>query len=192
MFRAFVLAVSVGGLAVAAPVPKTPPAPAPKTPANFILGTAVVEDSPGAGKMLKFSYPRPAIASSVNLPPAALKPLTTSMQLAAVKVTTADGKELTGDDLEKALSGVVPAVRSTVAFDPEWKKLFADDVVFIETVRVGVNPVAPGGAIAPVVPGVIRPLVIRRGAIVEPPVEEKKEEPKKEEPKKEEKKEEKK
>lgn len=189
MFRAFVLAVGVGGLAVAAPVPKTPPAPAPKTPANFILGTAVVEDSPGAGKMLKFSYPRPAVASSVNLPPAAQRPLTTSMRLAEVKATTADGKELTGDDLEKALSSSVPAVRSTVAFDPEWKKLFADDVVFIETVRL--NPVAPGGAIAPVAPGVIRPLVIRR-AIVEPPVEEKKEEPKKEEPKKEDKKEEKK
>jgi len=188
MFRAFVLAVSVGGLAVAAPVPKAPPAPSPKTPATLLLGTAVVD-----GPRLRISYDAPPLASAAVRGPGPGRATTRTalVTLEAVKVTTADGTELTGDDLTKRLAESPAVARSTTALDPEWKKLFAADVLFIEPngKNAGVNPANP---IAPVAPGAIRPLPIRRGVVVEPPVEEKKEEPKKEEPKKEEKKEEKK
>ena len=178
MIRALFVAASVGGLAVAAPVPKTAPAPAPQTPANLTLGTAALNNG-----MMRITYTAPPFASAarVNLP----RQLTTSVQLESVKVTTADGKELTGDDLAKKLAESSAVARSTTAIDPEWKKFFADDVLFVEPSgkpAVGVGVGVGGGA-------VIRPLPIRpalpRLPIEEPPVEKKDE-------KKEEKKEEKK
>lgn len=185
MLRAFLSAavVGVGGLAVAAPVPKTAPAPAPQSSASFLLGTAVLADAPGGGgSVLKFSYENQSVAAANagGRGPVA-RPVNLTYQFSSVKVTTADGKELTGDDLTKALASAVPAVRSATAFDAEWRKLFADDVLFVELVR---NVAAPGlgGAAGG---AVVRPLPLVRPAlpVVPPPVEEKKEEPKKEEPK---------
>lgn len=181
MFRALLLTAGVASAAVAAPVPKATPAPTPKTPANLTLGTATLD-----GTRVKITYDAPpaAIDPLSSAPPRVGRPLTrtTSVLLASVKVTKADGTELTGDDLTKRL-GESPAVaRSVTAIDPEWKKLFADDVLFIEPNGKAANPFAPGG------PGgaVIRPLPVRRGAVLppveEPPVE-KKEEEKKEEKK---------
>jgi hypothetical protein len=176
MFRALLLTAGVASVAVAAPVPKATPAPAPKTPANLTLGTATLD-----GTRVKIAYEMPpgAIDPLSSAPPRVGRPTlrTTSVLLASVKVTTADGKELTGDDLTKKL-GESPAVaRSTTALDPEWKKLFADDILFIEP-----NGKAAVGGLAPAAPGggaIIRPLPIRRGAVLppveEPPVEKKEE-----------------
>lgn len=176
MFRVLMAAGLAGAVAVAAPVPKAPPVPAPKSQASFVLGTASVADQKGGGTVLKFSYEiQPSVASSVD-PAIGGRPRpprlsTVQYTLEGVKVTTADGKELTGDDLTKKLAEPVAAVRSTTAFDPEWRKLFADDVLFVELVRPaggGVIGPNPGG-------GVIRPLPIRPGVIrpALPPVEEK-------------------
>ncbi len=177
MLRLLLAATLAGSVAVAAPVPKAPPGPDPKASANFTLGTGVIADNPRTGvKALRFTYEMPGLVASdpliggVGRPP---RPLTTSLQLTAIKVTTADGKELTGEDLEKKLAEAVPMVRSTVAFDAEWKKLFADDVLFLESVRPAVggggviNPLPGGGVVRPL-PGLIRPLP---ALPVDPPVE---------------------
>lgn len=155
MLRSLLVAVLAGGVAAAAPVPKSPPVPSPKTQASFLLGTATVVD----GKALQFSYTLPATpVSAVNpasgIGPRPPRPVTSSYQLESVKVTTADGKELTGDDLTKRLSEPVAAVRCSGEFDAEWRKLFAEDVLFVElnTVRPG------GGVINPLGGGVVRPL----------------------------------
>ena len=144
---------------------------------------------------MRITYSAPAVGAAANLPavrPGVAMPgvRSTSVLLTSIKVTTTDGKELTGDDLTKKL-GESPAVaRSTTVIDPEWKKLFADDILFIEPngnaaggfapAGPGVNPLNPGG--------VIRPLPIRPaiGRAVLPPVEEppvEKKEEKKEEKK---------
>jgi hypothetical protein len=188
MLRALLLTAAVGGLAVAAPVPKAPPPPAPKASANLTLGTASLN-----GQLIQIVYEGPP-AAVVGNPGAAVRPLVrrVSVNLATVKVTTADGTELTGDDLTKKLADSPAVARSTVAIDPEWKKLFADDVLFIEpngkpgvgfgppgggAVAPGGNPFNPGGG-AVIRPGVIRPAL----PVVPPPVEvppvEKKEEKK--------------
>lgn len=178
MLRALIVAGLVGGVAVAAPVPKAPPTPSPKSPAAFLLGTAVVLDQKGRGPVLRFSYTRESVASSVDpavgVPARPPRPVNTSYMLDGVKVTTADGKELTGDDLTKKLAEPVAAVRSATAFDAEWRKLFADDVLFVELVRPdggGVVRPVPGGGANPFNPGggVVRPLPIRPPL---PPIEE--------------------
>lgn len=191
MLRVLTAAALAGGVAVAAPVPKAPPVPSPKSQAAFVLGTAAVLDQKGNGPVLKFSYEIQPAASSVDPAiggrPRPPRVSTVQYTLEGVKVTTADGKELTGDDLTKKLSEPVAAVRSATAFDAEWRKLFADDVVFVELVRPvggGVIGPNPGG-------GVVRPLPIRPGIRpVLPPVEELPVEKKEEKPveKKEEKK----
>ena len=161
MLRALSLVAAVGGLAVAAPVPKAPPPPAPKTSANLTLGTATLN-----GQLIRITYDAPPLAV-VN--PAVVRPPTRTMSvsLAMVKVTTADGTELTGDDLTKKLADGPAVARSTVALDPEWRKLFADDVLFIEPSG---KPAAPG-AVLPGGGAVIRPGVIRPALPVVPPVE---------------------
>lgn len=182
MLRALLLAACVGGFAVAAPVPKAASAPTPKTPATLTLGTATLD-----GTRVKITYdaPPPAVDPLSSVPPRVGRPTlrTTSVLLTSIKVTTAEGKELTGDDLAKKL-GESPAVaRSTTVIDPEWKKLFADDILFIEPNGKAANPFGPVGPGAnPLNPGgVIRPLPIRpaigRGVppVEEPPVEKKEE-----------------
>ncbi len=165
MLRALSLVAAVGGLAVAAPVPKAPPPPAPKTSANLTLGTGTLN-----GQLIQITYPAPPVLlanpganAAVNRPATR----TMSVQLAAVKVTTADGTELTGDDLKKKLAEMPAVARSTVALDPEWRKLFADDMLFIEPSG---KPAAPG-AVLPGGGAVIRPGVIRPALPVVPPVE---------------------
>lgn len=164
MFRALFLAAATAGVAIAAPVPKAAPAPSPKESATFMLGTATSD-----GQTVKFSYvaTTTTVFNGIGARAPIVRPAerTTNYQLARVKVTTADGKELTGDDLTKVLANPTAAVRSTTPFDAEWRKLFADDVVFIEMVRAGGNavgrPVIGGG-------GVIRPLPIRPALPVRP------------------------
>ena len=190
MLRSFLTAAVVGAgvAAVAAPVPKGPPPPSPQASASFTLGTAVLDNAAKAGPRIKLEYAADGVASTLpvvkpGVGGGAVGVRRQFITLAAVKVTTADGKELTGDDLTKKLSQPVAAVRSTAAFDAEWKKLFADDVLFIEP---NPQPAPGGGAVNPVLPGgVIRPLpggrivrpVIRPGVlpVEEPPVEKKEE-----------------
>jgi hypothetical protein len=123
--------------------------------------------------VLKFSYEIPSpLASSVDPAiggrPRPPRVSNLTYQLDGVKVTTGDGKELTGDDLTKKLAEPVAAVRSATPFDAEWRKLFADDVLFVELVR----PLG-GGVINPPGGGVVRPLPIRPGIRPAlPPVEE--------------------
>lgn len=161
MLRTLIVAVLAGGVAAAAPVPKTPPAPSPKAGATFLLGTAVVVD----GKALQFSYTLQTSPVSTGIAPRPPRPVTSNYQLDAVKVTTADGKELDGDDLAKRLSEPVAAVRCSGAFDAEWRKLFADDVLFVELIAVRPG----GGVINPPGGGVVRPLPVRPLPVEEVP-----------------------
>ena len=75
------------------------------------------------------------------------------MPLTGLKASTADGKEISGDDLEKKLADPTAVVQVQPGFDPEWKKLFADDVIFLEAGRNVLPGVGgPGGALRPIAP----------------------------------------
>lgn len=60
------------------------------------------------------------------------RPSPSQIQLKNATVTTADGKQLTGDELAKKLAEPVMMVRLPRRADPEWRKLFSDDVFFLE------------------------------------------------------------
>ena len=157
------LAAILGSAAAfAAPVPKSPPPPAPKTNASLQLGTAKMN-----GEMIQFSYTvDQTVAMTVsrleaikgeNITVTAVEyqtktvPVSMNLNAKAIKATTADGKELSEEDLAKKLTDGAAVVRVYTAFDPEWKRLFADDVIFLDATA----NVRPGGVIRP---GVVRPL----------------------------------
>lgn len=165
--RCLAFAAFLGGaVAAAAPVPKSPPPPAPKTNATFQLGIAKTN-----GEMIQLTYSMDqSIATTVavekvidgkNVTVTEVQyqtrtvPVTMNLSAKAVKATTADGKELDSEDLSKALANGAAVVRTYTAFDPEWKKLFTDDVIFLDTT---VRANAIGGAGGFVRPAVIRPL----------------------------------
>ncbi len=200
LFAAFAAVLSVG-VAVAAPVPKVPPPPSPKASATVTLATAKVNGQflqiTGSVTIMETVMQQEVtirngqqviVAVPVTLSRHVLQ--TYQMVLKGTKATTADGKEISEEDLAKKLGDGGAVVQVNGALDPEWKKVFADDIIFLESNNVGVKPgfgIAPGGG------AVIRPLPIRpiiRPALppieelpVEKPVEKKDEqkEPKKEE-----------
>jgi hypothetical protein len=174
LFATAAAALSVG-VAVAAPVPKAPPAPAPKASATLTLATAKMN-----GQFIQ-------ITSSVTVMETAMqqevvvqdgqqvtiaKPVirsrqvqqTYQMTVQGTKATTADGKELSDDDLAKKLGDGAAVVQAPANLDPEWKKLFANDVIFLEPKAVarpggvgfgGGIGVAPGGPVVMPAPALV-------------------------------------
>lgn len=165
MTRILAAALLCAGVAAAAPVPKAPPAPAPKASASLTLATAKV-----SGQMIQ-------VTSSVTLMEAVVQPevvnqngqavtinkvvtrarqipQTYQMPLQGIKATTADGKEVGEDELAKKLGDGGPVVQAPANMDPEWKKLFADDVIFLEPPVMSGPGRFPGGgpAILPALP----------------------------------------
>lgn len=163
LFATAVAALSVG-VAVAAPVPKAIPAPSPKTSATLTLATAkmngqfiqvtrtvdvteyravqeVVEQN---GQQVTITKTVPTIRQVAQ---------TYQMTVQGTKASTPDGKEISDDDLAKKLSDGAAVVQAPANLDPEWKKLFADDVIFLEPKAVArPGGVGIGGGIG-VVPG---------------------------------------
>jgi hypothetical protein len=190
MFRRTVVAVAVlTAAALAAPVPKGPTPPAPKSGATVTLATAKLN-----GEMIQVSQ-YASVMEVVMVPEVVQQggekvtvyrqqfvtkqvPVTTQMTLKGTKVTTADGKELEGDDLAKKFGDGAAVVQVPPGFDPEWRKLFADDVLFLEPsgVRGGfggvpaVLPAVPPPAIAPLP----APAVVPAIPVAPPPPVEKK------------------
>lgn len=137
-------ALAAGVLATAAPVPKLPPPPAPKTAATVNLCVAKVVDG-GQLEVSSTQTVQKAITVSVEVERNGQKvteqrveyvtesvPVTYRMVIANTRCTTADGKEVAADDLAKRLGDGGPVVQVYQAMDPEWKKLFADDVIFLD------------------------------------------------------------
>lgn len=160
------LAASVSG---AAPVPKGPPPPNPKTSANLALGTAKMA---GNGQIefqsVQMSYRAVPVTETVTVngqqvtvtrTVAQPQATTTTYRLAVAgtKATGADGKEIDADELARRLGDGGAAVRVVGTMDPEWRKLFADDVVFLEASGVSTLPAAGVN----IRPGVIQALPIR-------------------------------
>ena len=168
---ATVAAVLSVGVAVAAPVPKAPPQPTPKAAATVTLATAKVN-----GQFLQITSSVTVMETviqqevveqggkQVTIAKAVVQPRQVQqiyqMTLQGTKATTADGKEIAEEDLVKKLGDGAAVVQVNGTLDPEWKKLFADDVIFLEPNRGGVKPgfgggigVVPGGpAILPAQP----------------------------------------
>jgi hypothetical protein len=179
-------------VAVAAPVPKGPPPPNPKTSAAFDLTTGKVVGQVLQVQTTVTTYQVQMVAKNVvvngqnvvvneavTVP--VQQPVTRSLPLQGYKATTADGKELDAEALEKKLGDGGPVVQSAVTVDPEWRKVFADDVVFLEPHGAGGNVIR--GGVMPA-PAVVRPAIRVVPAAVPPvappppPVVEKKEEKK--------------
>ncbi len=165
--RLLLSAAFIGGAAAcAAPVPKSPPPPAPKTNATFQLGVAKTN-----GELIQLTYSTEQTTATTvlvekvidgkNVTATQLEyqtrtvPVTMNLNAKSIKATTAGGKELDSEDLSKALANGAAVVRTYTAFDPEWKKLFADDVIFLDTT---VKAIGVGGAGGVIRPAVIRPL----------------------------------
>jgi hypothetical protein len=150
--RSLAVAALIVGVASAAPVPKAPPPPSPKSGATIQLATAKVN-----GEAIQISQ-QVSLMEVVMVPEVVQQngqqvtvykqqvvqrqmPQTVQMPLKGTKASTADGKEIAEDDLAKKLGDGAAVVQVPPGFDPEWKKVFADDVIFLEA-----NPAAlPGG-----------------------------------------------
>ena len=169
MFRRSVVAVGLlTAAALAAPVPKGPPPPAPKSGTTVTLATAKLN-----GETIQVSQ-SVSVTEVVMVPEVVQQggeqvtiykqqfamrqvPVTTQMMVKGTKVTTADGKEVAADDLAKKFGDGAAVVTVQPGFDPEWRKLFADDVLFLEPTNArggGFGPGFPGGGpvILPVAP----------------------------------------
>lgn len=154
------VATAVAAAATAAPVPKTPPAPAPKAGGSLQLATAKMN-----GELIQITqmydqtvYTQVTETVEQNgqqvtvtkmVPQTKQVAQTYQMTLKGTKATTADGKEVSEEDLAKKLADTAAVVQVPAGFDPEWKKLFADDVIFLEQSNRVIG--RPGG-------GVIRPV----------------------------------
>lgn len=159
LFATAVAALSLG-VAVAAPVPKTPPPPAPKASATAQLSTAkmngeyiqitqsvTVTEYISVNEVIEQNGQNVTITKAV--PRQRQVESTYQMTVKGTKASTAGGKEISEEDLPKKLGEGVSVVQVPAGFDPEWKKLFADDVIFLEPIGNG-----PGGrAVMPALPG---------------------------------------
>jgi hypothetical protein len=174
LFASVAAALSVG-VAAAAPVPKTAPPPAPKTGATVQLATAKVSGemivlTATTSQMVAVPVTETIVQNGQQITVTKYVtetrhvPVTMQMVLKGTKASTADGKEIAEDDLAKKLGEGGAVVQVPVGFDPEWRKLFADDVVFLEP---NLNRGPGGGLLAP---PVARPLP----ALPPPPIVEKK------------------
>jgi hypothetical protein len=162
--------LAVGALAAAAPVPKLPAQPAPKAAAS---ATLCVAKSVGGGQIEVQSVQQVTRAvpfvetieqngQQVNITRmnyvTESVPVTTRMNLTTSKITAADGKDVSADDAAKRLGDGGAVVQVQGAFDPEWRKLFADDVLFLETPVAQPRPAAmPAVRLGAALPAVAPP-----------------------------------
>jgi hypothetical protein len=165
MLRTLTAVLLGAGVAAAAPVPKAPPPPAPKAGTTLQLSTAKMS---GENIQITQMYDQVTYVSVQEtieqngqqvvvtraVPQVRQVAQTYQMALKGVKASTADGKEISEEDLAKKLADTTAVVQVPANFDPEWKKLFTDDVIFLQ----------PGNA------GVVRPGVIRGGPAILPAV----------------------
>ena len=165
-------ALLAGFAATAAPVPKLPPPPAPKASANLTLGVGKVAGETVEVNNTVTTYQTQFVArnqvvngQNVVIQEAVATPIQQSVTyryaMAGTKATTADGKELDADALAKKLGDGGAVVIASGALDPEWRKLFADDVVFLEMTNAGRVGVAGGGVIRLLAPPVAPPPIIK-------------------------------
>lgn len=170
------VAVAVAAAATAAPVPKTPPAPAPKAGASVQLASAKLN---GEVIQITLTYDQTVSVPVTETVEQNGQQVTVTklvqqtkqvsymnqMPLKGTKATTADGKEVSEEDLAKKLADTTAVVQVPTGFDPEWKKLFADDVIFLEPAKnVGVIGRPGGGIVRPV------PLPVNPGGVAPAPV----------------------
>ncbi len=176
MTRVLLAALVAAGGAAAAPVPKAPPPPNPKAGATFQLSAAksvgngqlelsstvtvmrtvaVTENRAVGGQQVQVTFMK-QVPEQVAM--------TTRVVLTGVTATTADGKELDEDALAKRLGDGGAVVQVPAGFDPEWRKVFSDDVVFLELKATAGVPRA--GRVAP---AVLRPALIPPPALPPPP-----------------------
>lgn len=167
-FLAAAVALGVVGIAAAAPVPKAAPAPAPKAGATLQLATAKM-----SGEVIQMTLLYDSMVSKVVVQngrqvvvtETVKTPVTQQIVLKGTKATTADGKEISEEDLAKKLADPTAVVQVPAGFDPEWKKLFADDVIFLEPARnAGIG--RPGVIIRPGGPAVLPVIPVNPGGVV--------------------------
>lgn len=155
LFATAVAALSVG-VATAAPVPKAPPPPTPKGGATVQLATAkvngdLIQVTQSVSITQYIAVQEVVVQNGQNvtitkaIPQTQQVQQTYAMSLKGTKASTTDGKEIAEDDLAKKLGDGAAVVQVPAGFDPEWKKLFADDVIFLEPNAA----VLPGGRLAP-------------------------------------------
>lgn len=193
--RLFAAAAALSvGVAVAAPVPKTTPAPAPKAPATLTLATAKMN-----GQFIQITrtmdVPVSVVVQEVieqNGQQVTVNKVVTQMRqqqqvyqmtVQGTKASTPDGKEISDEDLAKKLGDGAAVVQAPANLDPEWKKLFADDVIFLEPKVVarpggvgiggGIGVVPGGPAVLPVQPPAVIEVVPLPPPLPPPPVEKK-------------------
>lgn len=168
LFALAAAALSVG-VAAAAPVPKTTPAPAPKAPATLTLASAKmngqfiqitrsvdVTEYISVQEVIEQNGQQVTITKAV--PRMKQVQQTYQMTLQGTKASTSDGKEISDDDLAKKLGDGAAVVQAPANLDPEWKKLFADDVIFLEpkvVARPGGVGVGGGIGVAPSGPALV-------------------------------------
>ena len=175
MLRLLALLLVTPVLAVAAPLPKTPPSPNPKTTAEAILGTIKQE----ANGSLMFHYmgirsrasvvqevvtnivDGKEVTSTVNVTRVTPEPyqIKLTLNVKTSRVTDTKGEVISEDDLKKRIEKDLTVVRLVAPIDAEWRKFFADDVLFLEPSTISI-PRA----------GVIAPLQIRPAIPLAPPI----------------------
>lgn len=159
MTRTLTAVLLAAGVAAAAPVPKSTPAPAPKAGTTLQLATAKLNGEVIQVTMMYDSFVSKVVVQNGQqtvVTETVKTPITQQYMLKGTKATAADGKEISEEDLAKRLADATAVVQVPAGFDPEWMKLFADDVIFLEAPRGAVGRpgvIRPGGpAILPVIP----------------------------------------
>jgi hypothetical protein len=166
MIPTLTVALLAAGVAAAAPVPKAAPAPAPKAGTTLQLATAKMSGETIQVTQMYDQVTYVQVQETIEqngqqvvvtkaVPQVRQVAQTYQMTLKGTKATTADGKEISEEDLAKKLADTTAVVQVPAGFDAEWKKLFNDDVIFLEGPRgaVGRPGIIRGGpAILPVIP----------------------------------------
>ena len=154
-------------LAVAAPLPKLTPAPTPKGGSDISIGILTLEDNTIVFKR-DFLPSRVTMVQKVETElvdgkeTVVTKPVveTTYTQdtikqiidFRSNRVTTTKGEVIAEEDLRKLLTAEITAVMIPSNADPEWRKFFTDDVLFIEIAGVPLRRIVWGageGGFAP-------------------------------------------
>ena len=149
---------------LAAPLPKLPPPPSPKTTAEAILGTLRLDANGYMSFVYIGSQNKAVIAqeqittlvdgkpvvTTVNITKIIVEPAEIKMLVhpKAARATDVKGEVVSEDDLKTRLAKDITVVRLSTPLDPEWRKFFADDVLFLEANGGGM----PRPVLAPVAP----------------------------------------
>ena len=161
---------------LAAPLPKLPPPPSPKTTAEAILGTLRLDANGYMSFVYIGSQNKAVIAQELVTAIVDGKPVVTTVNITkiivepaeikmlvhpkAARATDVKGEVVSEDDLKTRLAKDITVVRLSMPLDPEWRKFFADDVLFLEYANVGLP--RPGlVALPPAAPPLPPPAIIK-------------------------------